>query len=172
MKLPKSPWLELSLMCGVVILLYTALMFIIKGAETPPGGMACLLFAAGFTKLSIGSEAEGVDEAIQMTEPEQLVILLSYTTGPNVGEKARKLNIQVERLQKRLQNYDVCAAVVIPLDEGELFVRDLEECKKENINLVLRSEIEQMFQAVRGIEWPRAREAFILLLTTMRLQLF
>jgi len=135
-------------------------------------GMSCLLFAAGFTKLSIGSEAEGVDEAIQMAEPEQLVILLSYTTGPNVGEKARKLNIQVERLQKRLQNYNVCAAVVIPLDEGELFVRDLEECKKENINLVLRSEIEQMFQAVRGIEWPRAREAFIQLLTTKRLQLF
>jgi hypothetical protein len=135
-------------------------------------GMSCLLFAAGFTKLSMGSEAEGVDEAIQITEPEQLAILLSYTTGPNVGEKARKLNVQVERLQKRLQNYNVCAAIVIPLDEGELFVRDLEECKKENINLILRSELEQMFQAVRGIEWPRAREVFIHLLTSKRLQLF
>lgn len=86
-------------------------------------GMSCLLFAAGFTKLSIGSDAEGVDEAVQTTEPEQLVILLSYTTGPNVGDKARKLNIQVKRLKERLQNHNVCAAIAIPLDKGELFVR-------------------------------------------------
>ncbi|GAI49436.1 unnamed protein product, partial [marine sediment metagenome] len=133
---------------------------------------SCLLFSAGFTKLSVGSETEGVDEAIQITEPDQLAILLSYTTGPNVGEKARKLNVQVERLRERLQGYNVCAAVVIPLNEGDLFVRDLEECKEENINLVLRPELEQMFEVVRGREWPRAKETFIHLLTRERLRPF
>ena len=39
-KLPKSPWLELIVMCGVVILSYIALIFITRGAEVPPGGMA------------------------------------------------------------------------------------------------------------------------------------
>jgi len=135
-------------------------------------GMSCLLFSAGFTKLSVGSETEGVDEAIQITEPDQLAILLSYTTGPNVGEKARKLNVQVERLKERLQGYNICAAIVIPLNEGDLFVRDLEECKEENINLVLRPELEQMFEVVRGREWPRAKETFIHLLTRERLRLF
>jgi len=39
-KLLKSPWLELVVMCGVVILSYIALMLISRGAETPPGGMS------------------------------------------------------------------------------------------------------------------------------------
>ena len=55
MKLPKSPWLELSLMSGVVILSYTALMLITKGAETPPGGMSLnniSLLTFGFFLLS------------------------------------------------------------------------------------------------------------------------
>jgi len=54
-KLLKSPWLELSLMCGVVILSYTALMLITKGAETPPGGMSLnniSLLTFGFFLLS------------------------------------------------------------------------------------------------------------------------
>ena len=40
MKLLKSPWLELSLMSGVVILSFVALTLITKGAETPPGGIS------------------------------------------------------------------------------------------------------------------------------------
>ena len=54
-KLLKSPWLELSLMCGVVILSYIALMLITKGAETPPGGMSLnniSLLTFGFFLLS------------------------------------------------------------------------------------------------------------------------
>ncbi len=55
MKLPKSPWLELILMCGVVILSFVALMLITKGAETPPGGMSLnniSLLTFGFFLLS------------------------------------------------------------------------------------------------------------------------
>lgn len=54
-KLPKSPWLELIVMCGVVILSFAALMLITKGAETPPGGMALnniSLLTFGFFLLS------------------------------------------------------------------------------------------------------------------------
>ena len=55
MKLPKSPWLELNLMYGVVILSFASLMLITKGAETPPGGMSLnsiSLLTFGFFLLS------------------------------------------------------------------------------------------------------------------------
>ena len=54
-RLLKSPWLELIVMSGVVILSYTALMFITRGAETPLGGMALnniALLTFGFFLLS------------------------------------------------------------------------------------------------------------------------
>jgi len=56
-KLPKSPWLELSIMSLVVVLSYIAMMLISRGIETPPGGMSAgnisgLLF--GFFLLSFG----------------------------------------------------------------------------------------------------------------------
>lgn len=128
-------------------------------------GMSCLLFAAGFSKLSIGSELEGVDEAIQIADAAQTAILLSYTTGPQVGTKARKLKVQVEQLRRNLQDYKIYAAVVIPKDERDLFVRDIEDCKQENIGLILRPELEQMFLSVSGKDWQRAKDTFINLLT-------
>lgn len=128
-------------------------------------GMSCLLFAAGFSKLSIGSELEGVDEAIQIADAAQIAILLSYTTGPQVGTKARKLKFQVEQLRRNLQDYKIYAAVVIPKDERDLFVRDIEDCKQENIGLILRPELEQMVLSVSGKDWQRAKDTFINLLT-------
>jgi len=53
--LPKSPWLELVVMCGVVTLSYVALMLISIGAKTPPGGMSLnniSLLTFGFFLLS------------------------------------------------------------------------------------------------------------------------
>ena len=53
--LPESPWLELVVMCGVVILSYVALMLISIGAETPPGGISLnniYLLTFGFFLLS------------------------------------------------------------------------------------------------------------------------
>ncbi len=54
-KLLKSPWLELIVMCAVVILSYIALVLISRGAETPPGGMSLnniALLTFGFLLLS------------------------------------------------------------------------------------------------------------------------
>ena len=54
-KLVKSPWLELIVMCLVVVLSYVALMLISRGAETPPGGMSLnniSLLTFGFFLLS------------------------------------------------------------------------------------------------------------------------
>jgi len=54
-KLLKSPWLELIVMCAVVILSYVALTLISRGAETPPGGMSLnsiSLLTFGFFLLS------------------------------------------------------------------------------------------------------------------------
>jgi len=54
-KLLKSLWLELIVMCGVVILSYVALMLISIGAGTPPGGMSqsnISLLTFGFFLLS------------------------------------------------------------------------------------------------------------------------
>ncbi len=54
-RLLKSPWLELIVMCGVVILSYIALTLISIGAETPPGGMSLnniSLLTFGFFLLS------------------------------------------------------------------------------------------------------------------------
>lgn len=128
-------------------------------------GVSCLLFAAGLTKLSIGSEAEGVDEAVEMTEPHRTAVLLSYTTGPDIGGRVSKLHLQMSRLQKELQGYTVHSVIVAPLDRGDLLVRDAETCDAENINLVLRPELEQMLQAVSGRDWPRAKETVVQLLT-------
>jgi len=53
--LPKSPWLELVVICSVVILSYVALMLISIGVETPPGGMSLnniSLLTFGFFLLS------------------------------------------------------------------------------------------------------------------------
>ena len=127
-------------------------------------GMSCLLFAAGITKLSIGSEVEGVDEAILMTEPEQIAILLSYTTGPDIGGKARTLNLQVSQLQDKLQDYAVHGVIVAPLDERDILIGDIEDCKAQNINLVLRPDLEQMLQVVSGKDWLRAKETLIQIL--------
>lgn len=127
-------------------------------------GVSCLLFAAGLPKLSIGSDVEGVDEAVQMTEPDRIAILLSYTTGPDMGGKASKLHLQVSRLQEELPDYSVHGAIMAPLDRKDLLVRDIEDCEAENINLVLRRELEKMLQAVSGRDWPRAREAIIQIL--------
>jgi len=128
-------------------------------------GMSCLLFAAGFTKLSVGSEAEGVDEAVQIGEPEQMAILFSYTTGPDIAGKARKLHTQMSRLQETLQDCAVHGVIVTPLNARDLLVGDVEDCKAENINLVLRPELEQMLQAVSGREWPRAGETLMRIFT-------
>ena len=62
-KLLKSPWLELIVMCGVVILSYIALMLISIGAETPPGGMSLnniSLLTFGFFLLSFAIAAIAV----------------------------------------------------------------------------------------------------------------
>lgn len=50
-----SPWLELIVMAGIVILSFFALLFITEGAETPPGGMSLnsiSLLVFGFFLLS------------------------------------------------------------------------------------------------------------------------
>ena len=54
-RLLKSPWLELIVMCAVVILSYIALMLISIGAKTPPGGISLSnisLLTFGFFLLS------------------------------------------------------------------------------------------------------------------------
>jgi len=54
-KLLKSPWLELVVMCVVVVLGYIALLLITIGAKTPPGGMSLnniSLLTLGFFLLS------------------------------------------------------------------------------------------------------------------------
>lgn len=51
----RSPWLEVLVICGVVLLSFVALMLITKGAETPPGGMSLnsiSLLVFGFFLLS------------------------------------------------------------------------------------------------------------------------
>ncbi len=128
-------------------------------------GVSCLLFAAGLIKLSIGSETEGVDEAVQVTEPDRIAVLLSYSTGPDIRGKVSKLHLQVSRLREELQDYSVHGVIVAPLDRGDLLVRDVEDCESENITLVLRPELTQMLQAVSGRDWPRTRQTIIQILT-------
>ena len=51
----RSPWLEVIVMCAVVLLSFLALMLITKGAETPPGGLSLSnisLLVFGFFLLS------------------------------------------------------------------------------------------------------------------------
>ncbi len=51
----RSPWLEVIVMCAVVLLSFCALMLITKGAEAPPGGLSLnsiSLLAFGFFLLS------------------------------------------------------------------------------------------------------------------------
>jgi len=62
-KLFRSPWLELIVMCAVVILSYIALTLISIGAETPPGGMSLnniSLLTFGFFLLSFAIAAIAV----------------------------------------------------------------------------------------------------------------
>jgi len=126
--------------------------------------VACLMFACGLTVLSMPG-AEGVDQVVMTTEPTKVAIALSYTTSPDVGNKVSALLLQVNRLKDKLKDYAVHAAILAPVEQRDLRVGDVEECKVKEINLILRPDLETMLQLASGREWVRAAEMLIQILT-------
>lgn len=127
-------------------------------------GVACLMFASGLIVLSIPG-AEGVDQVVMASEPTKVAIALSYTTSPDVGDKVSNLVLQVNRLKDTLKGYAVHAVILTPVEQKDLRVGDVEECKAKEINLVLRPDLETMLQLATGGEQMRAAEMLIQILT-------
>lgn len=127
-------------------------------------GATCLMFASGLTVLSMPG-AEGVDQVVMAAEPKKVAILLSYTTSPDVGDKVSNLLLQVNRLKDKLKDYTIHAAILAPVEQRDLRVGDVEECKAKEINLVLRPDLETILQVASGGEWMRAAEMLIQILT-------
>ncbi len=127
-------------------------------------GIAILFFAAGLVALSIG-EAEGVDKLVFLNERQKPAIVVSCTTSPDLGKKIASLSMQRNRVKEKLSEFSVEAAILAPVEERDLIGSDIDDCRDQRINLVLRPDIQALFEQVRGRNWSQSADSFIQILT-------
>lgn len=123
-------------------------------------GVSCLLFAAGLNSLSIG-EAEGVDLAVWTNGSMGSIVLGSCTTSSNMKEKISDLLLQRNKVADTLDEIDVYGVIFAPVDQRDLTIRDQEECHESNVRLVLRKELRELLDGVRGKNWKLAGSDFV-----------
>lgn len=124
-------------------------------------GVAALLFAAGFSVLSIG-KAEGVDQLVFFSESSKAAMIVSCTTSPNLRDKIPGLALQFNRARDRLPALLTYAAICAPVDTADLTPEHVVDCRDKHIQLILRPELRNLFNQVRGVNWGKTREDFLL----------
>ena len=129
-------------------------------------GVTVLLFAASVEVLPIG-DADGVDH-VAVPIGGSSATLVSCTVGPNLREKASKLKIQMNKLSDEWDAAVVRAAIFIPKEERDMLVGDIDECRANDIGLLLRPDLRKLFDAVRGPDWAEAGELFHALVARRR----
>lgn len=127
-------------------------------------GVSALFFASGIAFLPMGP-AEGVDHLVLSTEPQQTAAVISCTTSADIGKKISDLMTQRNRAQDRLPKFSVRAAIVAPVDKGDLRLGDINDCEAHDITLVLRSDLQTIFDQVRGINWGEAPNTTLQIVT-------
>lgn len=121
-------------------------------------GVTVLLFAARVEVLPIG-EADGVDH-LAIPLGGSSATLVSCTVGTNLREKAAKLKVQMNKLSDGSDAAAVNAAIFVPKEERDMLVGDIDECRANDIGLLLRPDLRRLFDAVRGPDWAEAGELF------------
>jgi len=126
--------------------------------------IAILLFATGLPVLSM-TGAEGVDQVVLVTEPNQLAVVISCTTSPDLGNKIATVSLQRNRVKERLPDFSVHASIFAPVEYTDLRLGDIEDCKSQGISMVLRLQIQDLLHQIRGVDWPEAKERLLQVIT-------
>jgi hypothetical protein len=131
------------------------------GAHTPQPalferGIAVLLACCGLPQFEIG-DAEGVDHVVFDDGPRPGVLLVSCTTSANIGEKIAPVGRQRAAVAQLVPDAAVEAAIAAPLDATVVRKLDADDCRNKGIRLLLRPEIEALFDVLRSGSPAEAR---------------
>jgi hypothetical protein len=129
-------------------------------AEEFERAISILLFAANLPFLPIG-DSDGVDQVILTSEPTQVAIPVACTTSSDVGKGIGNLLKQRNRVADKLPGFQVKALIFAPVEERDLRVGHIEDCKAADIKLVLKNDIQSIFDQVRGVNWREVGTRFI-----------
>ena len=102
-------------------------------------------------------EADGVDAAIFQDEDQKQAFLISCTTGSALVAQMAALKPQANRAADSLTDCSVVPAIFMCYELRDLTLGALEDFEKGNMRLVLRSDLQDMFEMVSGKEWRHAR---------------